>query len=133
MKPNPVELKVVTSSLYEQCPFILFAIVSGIDAEGRVNLPDHVELSVMLERNTGFCFALEKILPVLSERITGVQCEVVFLNRVDAVTRFNASNSRCLFIRSGQEQIYRRFIQQARLDYNILRAQFRLNGMIRND
>jgi len=133
MKPDLVELKMVTSSLCDQCPFILFAIVSGIDAEGRVNLPVRVELSVMLERNTSFCYALETILPLLSELITGVECEVVFLNRVDAVTRFNASNSRCLFIRSGQEQIYRRFIQQARLDYNILRARFRLNGMIQND
>jgi hypothetical protein len=128
-----VDLKRVADALREECPFIQFAIVSGIDEEGRPDLLNNVELSVLLDQNTGFCYALEKILPVITDLIPTNLCEVVLLNRVDLKTRFKASNSRCLFIQQGMEQTYRAFIQQARLDFRIMKAKGRLNGVIYSD
>jgi hypothetical protein len=133
MKPKLVDLKGVADSLREQCPFIMFATINGIDEEGRLSLLANVELSVLLDRSTGFFYALEKILPVMTVLVPEAFCEVTLLNRVDVKTRFEASNSRCLFIRNGKEQTYREFVQQARLDYRILRARYRLNGILNND
>lgn len=133
MKQKLVDLKRVADSLQEQCPFITFAIISGIDEEGRFNSLENVELSVLLDANTGFFYALEKILPVMTVLVPEAFCEVTLLNRVDIKTRFQASNSRCLFIRNGKEHTYRKFVQRACLDYRILRAQYRLNGTIHND
>ncbi len=129
MKPKLVDLKKVALLLQAQCPFITFAVISGIDEEGRVTLLENVELSVLIETNTGFFYALEKILPVMSELIPEAFCEVTLLNRADVITRYNASNSRCLFIRNGNEQTYRKFVQQTRLDYRILKAHCRRKGI----
>ncbi len=130
MKPKLVDLKRVAHLLQEQCPFIIFAIISGIDEEGRLNLIDNVELFVLLETSIGIFFALEKILPVMTVLVPEALCDVTLLNKVDVITRFHASNSRCLFIGNGKEQSYRQFVQRARLDYRIFKAQYRLNGSV---
>jgi hypothetical protein len=130
MNSKLVDLKRVADSLREECPFIQFAIVSGIDEEGRPDLLNNVELSVLLDNNTGFCYALEKILPVITDVVPTNLCEVVLLNKVDLKTRFKASNARCLFIQKGMEQTYRAFVQQARLDFRIMKAKCLLNGAI---
>jgi hypothetical protein len=129
MKPKLVDVKKVAQLLQAQCPFIAFAVINGIDAEGHVSLLENVELSVLLEKNTGFFYALEKILPAMTVFIPEAFCEVTLLNRVDVITRYKASNSQCLFIRNGNEQTYRKFIQQSRLDYRILKAQCRRKGI----
>ncbi len=133
MKVRLVDLKRVADSLQVQCPFITFAMIEGIDEKGQHISPGNLELFVMLENNTGFFLALEKILQAMAIMVPGELCEVTILNRVDVTTCFKASNARCLFVRCEKEQIFRQFLQRACLDYRILKAQHRLNSVRRND
>ena len=129
MKPKKVDLQRIAESLQMHCPFITFAMISGLDDEGWLKPLENVELSVLIDTDTGFFYALEKILPVMTCLVPDAFCEVTLLNRVDVKTRFMASNSRCLFIRTGQEISYENFVQKACLDYRIMSAQCRIKGI----
>ena len=107
--------------------------VPGLDDEGRLKWLENLELSVFIDADAGTWHSLEKILPVMAITAPGTFCDVTLLNRVDAVTRFRAAHGLCLFIRQGQEQQYRLFVQHASLDYRIMRAQQRRRGIIEND
>ncbi|MEI7898180.1 MAG: hypothetical protein WCJ26_14160 [bacterium] len=133
MKSKNVDLKKIADSLRERCPFILFAMFTGLDENGELNRKENPELSVFIGPDTGNWHALEQILPVMSKMIPGEMCDVTLLNRVDAVTRFRAANGQCLFVQEGKEQQYTKFVKHASLDYRIMRAQYRRRGIIEND
>lgn len=133
MTSKKVDLKKIADTLQERCPFIIFAMLTGLDEEGRLKWLENPELSVFIGSDTGNWYALEQILPVVSETVPEAFCDVTLLNRVDAVTRFRATNGLCLFVQKGKEQQYYQFVQHASLDYRIMRAQQRRSGIIEND
>jgi hypothetical protein len=133
MKSKIIDQRTIAESLQQRCPFITFAFIRGLDPEGRRNSMENLELSVHLEGQTGFFYALEKIIPVMEELVPKTCCEITLLNNVDAQTRYKASNAPCLFIRKGNEEIYHKFVDRASLDYRILRAQFRRKGIFQLD
>ena len=133
MKSKKVDVRKIAETLQERCPFIVFAMFTGLDDEGRLKWLENLELSVFLDSGIGNWCSLEKILPVMAAVTPGTFCDVTLLNRVDAVTRFRAAHGLCLFIRHGYEQQYRQFVQHASLDFRVMRAQQRRRGIIEND
>jgi hypothetical protein len=133
MKTKRVDLKKIADTLQERCPFIVFAMLTGLDDEGRLKWLEHPELSVYIGSDTGNWYALEQILPVITETVPQAFCDVTLLNRVDVATRYRAAHGLCLFIRKGQEQKFYQFKHHASLDYRILRAQQRRSGTLEND
>jgi hypothetical protein len=133
MKSKKVDLKSIADTLRERCPFIQFATLTGLDAEGRLKWLENLELSVFIGAEAGNWSALEQILPVISDAVPGAFCEVTLLNHVDAATRFRAVQGLCLFIREGGEQCYQQFARHASLDYRIMRAHQRRMGIMEND
>ena len=133
MKSTWIELKKVAEILQEKCPFIKFALLSGLDKYGGLDAHEKLELSVFVDSDIGTWAAIEKILPVLTIAIPDVICEVTLLNHVDPGTRNRAMQDICLFIRNGQEQVFRDFGQRSSLDYRILCAQNRRKGLIEHD
>ncbi|MDP1623908.1 MAG: hypothetical protein Q8M08_16410 [Bacteroidales bacterium] len=133
MKSKKVDVKLISDNLRERCPFILFALLTGLGDDGQAKLNEHLELSVFIGSGTATWHALEQILPVISTVVPEPCCDVTMLNRVDVLTRFRAVNGVCLFIREGREQYYRRFVQHVTLDYRVIRAQNRKLGIIEND
>ena len=133
MQSKKVDLKKIADTLREQCPFIMFAMLTGLDEDGRLKWMQNPELSVFIGSDTGTWYALEQILPVVSATVPEAFCDVTLLNRVDATTRFRAIQGLCLFVQNGKEQNYRRFVEHASLDYRIMRAQQRRRGIIDND
>jgi hypothetical protein len=133
MKSKKVDLKKISDTLQEKCPFIVFAMLTGLDEEGRLKWLENLELSVYLGSDIGNWYALEQILPVITETLPQAFCDVTLLNRVDAATRFRAAHGLCLFIRKGQEQQFYKFRHHASLDYRVMRAQQRRCGTIDND
>ena len=133
MKSKKVDLMKIADTLRERCPFIMFAMLSGLDEEGRLRWLQNLELAVFIGAETGTWYALEQILPIISMSVPEAFCEVTLLNRVDAATRYRAIHGLCIFIRDGKEQEYHRFAQNAHLDYRIMRAHQRRRGIIDND
>jgi hypothetical protein len=133
MKSKKVDLKKIADALRAQCPFIMFAMLTGLDDKGRLKWLENLELSVFIGTDTGTWYALERILPVITAAVPEAFCEVTLLNRVDAATRFRVIHSVCLYIQEGKEQQYNQFVRHATLDYRILRAQQRRRGIIEND
>ena len=133
MKSQKIDLRKIAETLREQCPFILFAMLNGLDEEGRLKWLGNLELSVLVGSDTGTWSALEQIIPAISAAVPDVFCDVTLLNRVDAITRFRAVHGLCLFIREGGEQHYHKFVLHANLDYRIMRAHQRRNGIIENE
>ena len=133
MKSLKFNLTTITERLRDRCPFILFALITGLDEEGWLHPAENLELSVYIGSGTGTWHALEKILPVVSAMIPETFCDVTLLNHVDATTRFRAIHGVCLFIREDKEQNYSHFVQHATLDYQIMRARGRRLGIIDND
>ena len=128
-----LDLKKLSDTLTEQCPFIMFAMLNGLDANGQPEWHNNPELSVFISADTGTWHALEQILPVLKATVPDMFVDVTLLNRVDAVTRFRAIQGICLYVREDSGHNYRRFVQQAFLDYRIMRARGRSMGFIDND
>jgi len=132
MKTCEFNLKKIADTLHEQCPFILFATMNGLDEAGRPGWLKNPEVSVFVTPGTGLWLALEKILPLLAGAAPGVFIDVTLLNRVDAVTRYRATQGVALFIREGSQETYANFVRQAGLDHRILRARGRRLGLIDN-
>jgi len=133
MKSKKVDLKRISDALTERCPFIMFAMLTGIDQEGRQKWFGNLELSVFVGSDIGTWYALEKILPVITSTVPEFFWNVTLLNRADAFTRYRAVQGLCLFIREGREQQFQQFTKHAHLDYRILRAHLRKRGFIEND
>jgi hypothetical protein len=133
MHSKKVDVQKIADSLRERCPFIMFAMLTGLDDEGQVKWLENIELSVFIGYETGSWYALEQILPIMESSVPEAFCDVTLLNRVDAVTRFRATKGCCLFIQEGKEQQYEKFVRHASLDYKILRAHQRRKGIIEND
>jgi hypothetical protein len=77
--------------------------------------------------------ALKQILTAISKVNPALLYDVTLLNRVDNETRIRAVNGRCLFIREGHENHFHQFVRYARLDYRIMKALQRKEGLIEND
>jgi hypothetical protein len=133
MKSRIFDLRLIADALRSRCPFIMFAMVHGVDECGRQDIPGTPELSVLLDHHPGAWNAIQRILPVLSESGMEHRLELTLLNRVDVYTRFRASQGVCLFVKEGSEQHFRNFRMQASLDHRIMRAQGRKLGIIDND
>ncbi|MCK9220073.1 MAG: hypothetical protein PHF97_11430 [Bacteroidales bacterium] len=130
MKSKTIDFKKLASDLEDLCPFIYFAVLTGMEPEDQIGGMIFPELMVFVEPEMGSCDALEHIFPVLVEIVSDVFCDVTLLNRVDPVSRFKATNGNLLFIREGREATYRRFVERAKLDYKIYRALLRKQGLI---
>ena len=133
MKSKKVDVRKIADTLRERCPFIMFAMLTGLDDDGHVKWLTNIELSVFIGSDTGNWYALEQILPVMEASIPEAFCDVTLLNRVDPVTRYRAMQGCCLFVQEGREHHYRQFRQHASLDYRVMRAQQRRLGHIDND
>ncbi|MCX6306272.1 MAG: hypothetical protein NT040_15010 [Bacteroidetes bacterium] len=133
MKSKKIDLRKVADALTEQCPFIMFAMISGLEKEGRVKWLGNLELSVFICSDTGTWHALEQVLPVITAVAPEAFWQVILLNRVDPLTRLRALQGLPLFIREGNEQHYQQFVHHTHLDYRILRAHQRKTGIIDND
>lgn len=132
MKPGKFDLGNVADALQERCPFILFAMINGLDDHGQPGWLKNPEVSVFIDPATSCWQALEKILPVMAVASPGVFFEVTMLNRVDVETRFRATQGVCLFVRQDMLGNYTNFIRQAGLDHRIMRARGRKSGIIDN-
>jgi hypothetical protein len=133
MKSQKIDLQKIADALRERCPFVVFAIVNGLDEHGRTSLCEDPELSVFIQAGTGTWRALERILPVIAATVPVAHCDVTLLNRADAKTRFRALHGLCLFVQEDYKEHYRHFVRHASLDYRIMRAQGRRIGIIDND
>ena len=129
MKSKRIDLKIMSDILQEKCPFISFALLGGPDKNGCLCAGEKLGLSVFVEPGTGTWTAIERILPVMTLAAPGVFCEVTLLNNVDPLTRYRAMQDICLFVQEGQEQAFGEFGQRSSLDYRIMRAQQRRNGV----
>jgi len=133
MESIKIDLNKVSAALREQCPFVVFATISGLDKNGWVNRKENLELSVFINSGTSTWDALEKLLPVVSVAVPETHCDVTLLNRVDAATRFRAAHGFCLFTQDGKEQDFQKFARHASLDYRIMRVWQRRMGLLEND
>lgn len=128
MDIKKVDFNNLALSLQDHCPFILFAMLTGFDAEKEAPVEKNLELSVFLEPGTGFVMALEKILLVAARAAPDFFCEITILNRIDADSRFRAAGGTRLFIRAGKEDLFKMFVTNASFDYRLKRAHMRLQG-----
>jgi hypothetical protein len=133
MKSQKIDLQKIADALRERCPFVVFAMVTGLDEDGRTILREDPGLSVFIEDGTGTWDALKVILPVISAAVPVAHCDVTLLNRADAKTRFRAIHGLCLFVQEDYKEHYLHFVRHASLDYRIMRAQGRRMGIIDND
>ena len=133
MRLKILDLKRIAEILKEQCPFIIFAFLKGMDKERMLQSTENLELCVYVDTDTGTCYALEKILAVMTMAAPEVFCEVILLNFADRYTRFQALQDHCLFVRVEHENHYLKFLYHTTLDYRIMRAQERRRGISRND
>ena len=133
MKSIWIDLKNVAKILQEKCPFIKFALISGPDENGCLNVSAKLDLSVFVGSGIGTWVAIEKILPVITVAVPEVCCEVTLLNLADPATRYRAMQDICLFIQTGQEHVFHEFDLRSKLDYRIMRAQKRRRGLVEDD
>ncbi len=133
MQSTNIDLNKISEVLRDQCPFIVFATICGLDETGRQNWHEKPELSVFIREDKGTWSALEQILRSLTGIIPDSSCDLTLLNKVDPATRFRAANGFCLFVQDGKYQHYRQFVQHASLDYRIMRARQRVMGIVDND
>jgi hypothetical protein len=133
MTRNKVDLKMLSETLGKRCPFIIFALLSGLDENFQIKKRENPELCVFIDSKTGSWQALEQIFTVMASMAPEPICDVIVLNRVDGLTRHRAIQGLCLFIQEGQEQNYRLFVQRTNLDYKVMRAQWRRKGIIDNE
>ncbi len=133
MTSKNIDLKKIAEVLREQCPFIVFATISGMDETWRPGQGEKPELNVFILEDKGTWSALEQILHSIAPIIPDSSFDLTLLNRVDPATRLRAANGFCLFVLDGKEQYYRQFVRQASLDYRIMCARQRVRGFVDND
>ena len=129
MRSKRIDLQVVSETLQEKCPFITFALLGGTDKHGFLCDGEKIELSVFVIPGTVTWDAIENILRAMTPAVPGIFCEVTLLNHVDPGTRHHAMQDTCLFIQKGMEKVFYDFSQRSSLDYRIMRAQQRRNGL----
>jgi hypothetical protein len=129
MKIREIDLGQLRIALSDRCPFISYAWLQGIDESGFITAHEDIGLFVFsdgsLSTNTLIKRTLEAVIALLPPAYGGP----VLLNRMDPISKFDATRDQPFFIRAGQEENCIQFLKRVDLDYRVACAHCRRKGI----
>jgi len=109
MNKGIILMETVRCALKSSCEFIIFAFVDT--SKSHISDKQMLGLWVYTDPAAAGILTIEKILNVLELNIPKLNCELIILNHADLGTRQKVITKSCLYVRSGSEGIYWRYLE----------------------